>query len=139
MLLRKLVLVMKQTLIINYIPPTANERENLARTNKYVSSSSKKLETSKIVTVCNSQSLTQFNDEDYPIKQDLVFNISNSNRDWDNLVASIKYINDGLVKAGVIKNDNLNCILPGIIIFKKVSKGNESIIVTLNSNSNIKD
>lgn len=50
--------------------------------------------------------------------------------DFDNLRFGCKYILDGMVKAGVLKNDNQKCIL-GFIgdTFIKVPKGKEKVEV----------
>ena len=119
---------MNNILIINYIPPTANERENLARTNKFLSAKVKKENTNKIKNMVLSQKIKKF-DEDNIVYMNITFNISNFNRDEDNLIACFKYINDGLVLAGIIKNDTIKHLRIKNIEYNKVKKDNQSIVI----------
>lgn len=52
----------------------------------------------------------------YPVKMTFIWHVKDKNRDLDNLVG--KHIIDGLVKAKILKNDNLNCI--DEIIYKPI-------------------
>lgn len=46
--------------------------------------------------------------KNYPVNMTFIWHVKDKNRDLDNLVG--KHIIDGLVKAKILKNDNLNCI-----------------------------
>lgn len=53
-----------------------------------------------------------------------------SKADFDNIRFACKYILDGMVKAGILKDDNQNWVLGfGGDYFTKVDKGQESIII----------
>ncbi len=121
------------TLKIDYIPPTANERENIARTNKFLSAKVKKENTEKIMYMCLEQKIKKFSGDNI-VYMDITFNISNFNRDEDNLLACFKYINDGLVKAGVVPNDTLKHLRFNKIKYNKVKKDNQSIEINFLEN-----
>lgn len=122
---------MERVLILDFIPPTLNEMVNEARTNKFVSAKTKKHFTDLVHVECLKQKLKPFSDESGIIHQEITFYVSNFNRDWDNLVSSMKYINDGLVKAKVIRDDNLKYLRPAFITFEKCCKKDERVEITM--------
>ena len=75
------------------------------RTNKFRGSSLKKKETQIVAKHCKGIKY----DSDYPIKVIVTKYFKDKRQDLDNV--RIKGILDGLVKCGVLKNDNLNCIV----------------------------
>ena len=68
--------------------------------------------------------------KDYPIKATFIWHVKDKNRDLDNLVA--KNILDGLVKAKIIKNDNLNCI--NEINYKAIIDKEQKVEIILTTN-----
>lgn len=120
----------RQNLILDWIPPTANERENIARTNKFMSAKIKKEQTQKVCMYAMDQ-LKDIYDKEKIVYIDVLFEISNFNRDEDNLIACFKYVNDGLVMSGIIKNDNLKHLRFKNFSYNKVKKKEEKIIIEL--------
>lgn len=51
--------------------------------------------------------------------------------DLDNIAFAKKYVNDGLVKAGVLANDDQKHVVGFNDQFEKVEKGQEAVYVTL--------
>ena len=74
-------------------------------------------------------------DEGYPVKITFIKYFSNKQNDLDNI--RLKVILDGLVKAKVIKNDNLNCIQE-IIIKPVFNKKKEGILIKIEKMEEIK-
>lgn len=64
----------------------------------------------------------------YPVKITFTKYFSNKQKDLDNV--RLKVILDGLVKAGVIRNDNLNCIQE-IVIKPEFTKEKEGILIKI--------
>lgn len=48
--------------------------------------------------------------EKYPIKIKFTWYLNSRNKDLDNYAFAKKFLIDGMVRAGIIKNDNINCI-----------------------------
>lgn len=87
------------------LPPTLNEQINSARTHWTKSASVKKKWTKLIVDRCTDA--PQFSGKLW-IAFD--WRVKNLGRDPDNIMASAKYIMDGLKNAGVITEDSLRVI-----------------------------
>ncbi len=98
----------KQTLTLNYIPTTLNEYINAERGNRFQGAKIKRNETEKIIWLCRAQYLKPI---DTKVKIDFTWFVANRRKDPDNIAFTKKFILDGLVKAGVLKNDNLNVIV----------------------------
>lgn len=92
------------------LPPTLNEQINEARTHWAKSATTKKKWTSEIARL--SAPLPKFQNE---VWLEFWYSINNFGRDPDNISASRKYLMDGLVAAGVIRNDNLTVIQSPIL------------------------
>jgi len=92
------------------LPPTLNEQINEARTHWAKSATTKKKWTSKIARL--SAPLPKFQNE---VWLEFWYSINNFGRDPDNISASRKYLMDGLVAAGVIRDDNLTIIQSPIL------------------------
>lgn len=92
----------RQKLIIHEKMPGTNEIVNANRTNKHAGANQKKKWTGKVVKYCTYSKLK-------PVEGQIDLKITwyepNMRRDKDNIMGSIKFIQDGLVDAGVIKND----------------------------------
>jgi Holliday junction resolvase RusA-like endonuclease len=94
----------KITFKIDYIPPNWNEYINIERTN-YFKANKLKQEEKRIVKYSTIGIKYQ---GEYPIEIKFRVHFKDYRQDLDN--ARIKGVVDGLVTAGVIKNDNLKCI-----------------------------
>lgn len=46
----------------------------------------------------------------YPVKLKIVWYEANKKRDIDNITFATKFIQDALVKSGILKNDNQSCV-----------------------------
>lgn len=85
------------------LPPSLNETINLARTGKYVSSGIKK-KWNKLIAD-NSKHLKPYSPE-RKVWFHFTWILKSKMRDFDNVSSGIKYILDGLVIAGIIKDDS---------------------------------
>lgn len=94
------------------------------RTNKFIGSSLKKKENQIVAKYCNGEKY----DSDYPVKVIVTKYFKDKRQDLDNV--RIKGILDGLVKCGVLKNDNLNCIVE-IVLKAKFDKNKIGIELEL--------
>lgn len=89
---------------IDYNFKNWNEYINIERGNKYYANKIKQQEKQIIKILCRNMKKV----EKYPIKIEFIKYFKNRNNDIDNI--RIKGILDGLVNAGILKNDNMNCI-----------------------------
>jgi Holliday junction resolvase RusA-like endonuclease len=89
-------------------PPTTNETINAARSNKFVAAKSKKHHT-EVARITTERYMLSRGITEPVIKPYIIADISyqTSASDIDNLAGCLKYIMDGLVKAGLMVNDNL--------------------------------
>lgn len=89
---------------LNYIPQNWNEYIRIERTNKYKANNLKQQEKQLVSLMTRGLKY----DGKYPVR--IVFrpHYKNLRQDLDNF--RIKGLLDGLVSAGVLKNDNLACI-----------------------------
>ena len=95
--------VLKQTLIIPGELPDLNTYINAERTNKFIGAKIKKEFTTLIHLECLVQKLIPF---DKPVSITYLFLCKNKKKDKSNISAmAIKIIEDGLVTAGILKND----------------------------------
>ena len=95
---------------IDYNFKNWNEYINIERSNRYWASKIKK-EESELMQIIAYQMKPI---EKYPIKITFIKYYKHKNNDIDNI--RVKGIIDGLVKAGILKNDNMNCIEERITI-----------------------
>lgn len=93
---------------INYMPPNWNEYINMERTNKYQANNLKQREKQIVKAIASGLKFAvQFTGK-YPVELILKPHYSSYRQDLDNF--RYKGILDGLVFAGVLKNDNLRHI-----------------------------
>lgn len=85
------------------------------RSRKYWASAIKKKESQIVEQYCNGITY----DGEYPIKITITKYFATKRQDLDNV--RIKGVLDGLVKCGVLKNDNLSCITK-IELLAKIDK-----------------
>ncbi len=104
---------MKQlVLTMVVLPPTLNDQIASARANKFTSASTKKKWTDAIALACHKAKV-----ESIPgtVWLEFIWRVKNFRRDADNIVASCKFVMDGLVAANVIDDDNLSVIKSPVI------------------------
>jgi len=108
-----------QKLVINFKLPTMNEIIAMAKVHPLKYAQCKKKYTSVIALLARQQlkPITE-----YPIKIEFHWYPKNLRTDCDNLSSGKKYILDGLVKAGILKNDNYKYFSEFRDIFKVDSK-----------------
>ena len=109
---------------IDYDFDNWNEYIRKERSNKYWASSLKKKEED----VVRYSTIGMKYKGNYPIKMTFTKYFKDKRQDIDNV--RLKGIIDGLVKCGVIKNDNLNCIQE-IVIKPKFSQEIEGIDIEI--------
>ena len=96
---------MKELLIeLPYKPINWNEYINMERKNFYMANNLKQKERNIVKLACIGKKYTG----NYPVSITIYAHFKNKRSDIDNV--HVKSAIDGLVSAGVIKNDNLNCI-----------------------------
>lgn len=103
-----------------------NEHDAANRANKFGGAALK----SRMTTLVSKQ-VTTVEPITSPCKIGFTW-LYSSRHDFDNIRFAAKYVLDGLVKAGVLPNDNQNWV-KGFLYdkFTKVEKGNEGVIVRL--------
>ena len=106
------------------LPPTLNDQINSARSHWSKSAATKKKWTNTIALL--SKDLPQFPDK---VWLELFYSVKTFARDADNISASRKFLMDGLVQAGVIRNDNLTIVQSPIIEWFERGKVDEVTIV----------
>lgn len=92
---------MNQILKISYKFPSFNEYNDTSRGNKYASATEKKTLTDMVAWECKAQHIK-------PMKSARIHFLwieKNRRRDKDNIAFARKFIFDGLVTSGVLKND----------------------------------
>ena len=94
------------------LPPTLNEQIKDARTHYAISAKSKKKWTDYVANLAATH--TPFDKKDL-IWVEYHWFLKSFARDSDNVAASAKYINDGIVDAGLIRNDNLTVIQSPVV------------------------
>lgn len=108
---------------IAYMPPNWNEYINMERTNKYQANNLKQNEKRIVMFSCGRRYIG-----DYPVEITLKPHYSSFRQDLDNF--RYKGILDGLVYAGVLKNDNLKHIQK--IIIEPVFDDKECVDIEIN-------
>ena len=96
---------MEITCIIPMKLPSLNEYVNVCRTNPYMASKYKK-DLERDISVFLSK-LPKF---EQPIRIHFHWIEGNKRRDLDNVCAAKKFILDAMVKCGLLKDDNRNCV-----------------------------
>lgn len=94
---------MEQLLIIKGTLPGRNESEKAARTHWAVGAKLKKEYTELVKLECKAQRIKPLLNK---ARIEVTFYEKDMRRDSDNVYGGLKYILDGLVKAGVIKDDS---------------------------------
>lgn len=115
-----------QTIKINYHFTYLNDYTNANRGNRYGGGSIKKKDTDAVVAQIVSPKKMEV-----PVL--VTFNwLYSTGHDFDNIRFAAKFVLDGLVKAGVLENDNQTWVKGfGGDYFTKVEPGEEGVIVEL--------
>jgi Holliday junction resolvase RusA-like endonuclease len=93
-------------IVIDYQFVSLNEYINIERGNKFAAADIKSKETNAVKMLCIGKKWHR-----YPCKIKFIWHVVSKKKDLDNIAFAKKFILDGLVKAGTLKNDNLNHIL----------------------------
>ncbi len=99
------------------LPPTLNEIIGTARSNIYASAKEKRNWTATIAVGCLGKQ--QFPGQ---VWIEFVWKIKNFRRDPDNIAAAAKFVMDGLVEGGIIKDDSLKFIMSPVLHWYKKGK-----------------
>lgn len=94
---------------IKYKFPSLNDYISAERTNKHIAAKMKKELTELVAYECKAQKIPKMD----KVKISYTWFEKNKRRDKDNIAFNKKFIQDGLVHAGVIKNDNWEYIKGG--------------------------
>lgn len=114
-------------LIIPGCLPGLNEIIYAARGNRYASAAQKKEYTEMIAWMAKAARLPQMN----RIQVTFYWYEPNRMRDKDNIMGGQKFILDGLVKAGIIKNDGWKQIADPLLHYFDVDRGNPRVEVEI--------
>ncbi|MFB2833518.1 hypothetical protein [Floridanema evergladense] len=92
------------------LPPTLNEIIGTARSNIYASAKEKRAWTNRIAVEC-------FGRKPFPdrVWVEFIWKIKNFRRDPDNISAAAKFVMDGLVEGGIIRDDSLKFIMSPVL------------------------
>lgn len=94
---------MKQTFVIKSLLPSMNEIINSSKTHWSRYSRPKKILNDAIVAVFAKQQVKPVTE--YPVDIYCHWIIPNKRKDPDNISAGVKFVLDGLVNAGILRND----------------------------------
>jgi Holliday junction resolvase RusA-like endonuclease len=94
-------------------PPTRNQSERFARGNMYKAANVKKEWTYRIAQELLAQGVASF---DTKVSMMFIFDYAYESEDCDNIAGCLKYILDGMVKANIIKDDNMKHINKALIL-----------------------
>lgn len=104
--------------------PTLNEYINLERTNKFIASAMKK----KNTELCSRYALQMPKLDNVLYDLELLWTVPNSRKDPDNVYFAVKFILDGVVKAGRLTGDGMKNIR-NIHHNIQVVKGESSVLI----------
>lgn len=110
---------------IDYKFPTLNEYINAERTNRYIAHNIKKQATRAVELICRKETPVEI----YPVRIVFKWHIWNRSNDLDNTAFARKCILDGLQKAGILKNDNLTCIIELRDVFVRSKEFGVEVII----------
>jgi Holliday junction resolvase RusA-like endonuclease len=98
------------------LPPTLNDIIATARRHHFASASQKKFWTNAVALACAN--MMRFDGE---VHLEFVWFVKNRRRDPDNITAAQKYILDGLVKVGILTDDNFGVVKSPVIHWFELS------------------
>lgn len=118
---------MVQILVIDGILSSMNKVIGANRSNRYIGARLKRDNTEMVAYYCLSQNLKPFKNK---IDLEITFKCKDRRTDKDNIISTTKFILDGLVMAGIIKNDGWSEI--GNLNYKfDIDKNNPQTIVKM--------
>ena len=113
-------------IIINGRLDGLNEYTKACRGNRYGANAMKKRNEKKVIdSITEKQKIKK-----YPVKLKITWYEKNKRRDIDNIAFGIKFIQDALVKAGVLENDSQKYI-NGIEHIVTVDKEKPRVVVEI--------
>lgn len=124
-----------QTLIIKGSLPGRNEAENAARTHWSVARKLKKDNTDLVMWECKAQKIKPLQGQ---ARVEVTFYEKDLKRDADNVIGGLKYILDGIVNAGVFKNDTRK-LVKLFIMPVELDRQNPRIEIKLSEVQNVED
>lgn len=104
---------------------TLNDHDSANRTNKFLGAKLKQEQTELVALYARRHPKL-----DKPVFVEFEWHYSGKH-DLDNIAFGKKYVLDGLVKAGVLKNDDQKHVIGFNDQFEKVEKGKEAVHVNL--------
>jgi hypothetical protein len=117
------------------LPPTLNEQIDAARGSKWQSASLKKKWTKYVMNECSKQNSIAFEGRVWVY---FTFSVKTFAFDpCENLPASLKYVLDGMVLAGVLKNDNLGIIQDTVQFWYEKTKSQNMVKATISNHPGI--
>ena len=108
-----------------FLPPTLNEIINAARSDKYAAAKEKRRWTNEVADACRGSH--QFKGQ---VSIDYLWRVKNTKRNPNNISASTKFIDDGLVAAKVITDDSLEVIVSVSHRYEKAERDRVKITIT---------
>lgn len=115
---------MKNVLVLDYLPATANEYINALKSHRFVGQRIKNEETERVWAECKMQGVSHFS---APVRLHFKW-YTNRRLDLDNIAFSKKFVIDGLVRAQVLKNDTMKEVAGFTDTFYK---GEDGVIVEI--------
>lgn len=110
-------------------PPSLNKLINTARSNRYAANTEKQKWTKKAKQCCEEQGVVPFSTKVW-LSVEITYSTTAS--DFDNLIACLKPILDGMVKAGVLEDDSLKYIESSVYFkFTKTKRNNQYVNITV--------
>lgn len=110
-------------------PPSLNELIDKARGNLYAANNDKQKWTKKAKQCCEEQGVIPFSPKVW-LSVEITYSTSTS--DFDNLVACLKPLLDGMVKAGVLQDDSLKYIESSVYFkFTKTKRNNQYVNISI--------
>jgi Holliday junction resolvase RusA-like endonuclease len=108
-----------------FLPPTLNEIIDTERSDKYAAAKEKRRWTNEVADAC--QGKHQFSGQ---VSIDYHWRVKNTKRGPNNISASTKFIDDGLVAAKVITDDSLEVIVSVSHRYEKAERDRVRITIT---------
>lgn len=106
--------------------PSLNEYINAERRNRFIAAKIKKETTERVISIC--EKTTRKIHE--PVDVQCVWYTKNERKDPDNVAFAIKFLLDGIVTAGILKNDTRKEVCT-IYHFFRTDKENPRVEVSL--------
>ncbi len=126
----------RQITLIFDRPPTTNEILNTARTHRMVAAIDKQRLTLRIAQAAKLQYPCKIEFKPYLLEE---IGYRTNSSDIDNLTGCLKYVMDGVVKAGILDNDNLAHTRNSLYVHARKTSKNDTLLVQLKLFESAKD